>query len=84
MKAYEVLEEVFVKCDNSGENTKTTQVWKTIVIKHIRIYQKVINTYVANVITKNINENVKHNSSQYEEEKKLIIFSSVELMRKQT
>ena len=25
MKAYEVLEEVFVKCDNSGENSKTTQ-----------------------------------------------------------
>ena len=44
MNASEVLEEVFVKCDNCAKNFKTEQGFKTIVIKHIRIYQKVINT----------------------------------------
>ena len=52
MKASEVLEKVLVKCDNCGENFKTTQG----LIKFIRIYQKVINRGVTNVITKNINE----------------------------
>ena len=39
MKASEIPEEVFIKCVNCGENFKTTQGWKTIVIKHIIIYQ---------------------------------------------
>jgi hypothetical protein len=52
MKASAVLEEVFVNCDHCGKNFKTAQGFKTIVIKHIRIYQKVINTRVTIVLTK--------------------------------
>ena len=52
---------------------KLHKIWKTVVIKHIRINLKVINTGVKNAISKNINEKglkqhqkMKHNSSQYE------------------
>ena len=52
MKASAVLEEVFVKCDHCGKNFKTAQGLKDVVIKHIRIYQKVINTRVTIAFTK--------------------------------
>ena len=50
LKASEFLEEVFVT--NVAKTSKLHNVWKTIVIKHTRIYQKIINTSVTNAITK--------------------------------
>jgi hypothetical protein len=51
MKASAVLEEVFVKCDHCGKNFQTAQGLKQ-PFKHIRIYQKVINTRVTRAFTK--------------------------------
>ena len=52
MKDCAVLEEVFLKCDHCGKNFKTAQGLKDVVIKHIRIHQKVINTRVTIAFTK--------------------------------
>ena len=52
MKASEVLEEVFLKCDNCGKTSKLHKVLKTIVMKHIMIYQKIITKSLTNADTK--------------------------------
>ena len=87
MKASEVLEEAFVKCDNCGENFKTEHGFKDHCDQAHRNLPKSHKyewTTFQNINFQNINKKglkkhhkMKHNSSQC---KKLVIFLSVELL----